>query len=144
MMTEKLRIFYLDDDADDRFLFQEALSELSIDTEVTVLEDGEALLHLLENPPPTPNLIFVDLNMPRKNGYQVLTEIKSNRSLKQFSVVVLTTSSEKTVIESTRQLGADAFITKPESFNSLKTILNKCLTLNWREKSKNDFVIKAN
>lgn len=144
MKTKQLRIFYLDDDADDRFLFQEALSELSIDTEVTVLEDGEALLYLLENPPPVPNLIFVDLNMPRKNGYQVLTEIKTNRSLKQLSVVVLTTSAEKTVIESTRRLGADAFITKPDSFNSLKTILNKCLTLNWSEKSKNDFVIKAN
>lgn len=144
MKTKQLRIFYLDDDADDRFLFQEALSELSIDTEVTVLEDGEALLDLLENPPPVPNLIFVDLNMPRKNGYQVLTEIKTNRSLKQLSVVVLTTSAEKTVIESTRRLGADAFITKPDSFNSLKTILNKCLTLNWSEKSKNDFVIKAN
>ena len=143
MKKEKLSIFYIDDDADDRLLFEEALSEVDVNTELTAIEDSDELLHLLENPPPTPNLIFIDLNMPRKNGYQLLEEIKSNKSYQQFPVLILTTSAENNVIESARSLGADAFITKPSNFNSLKKILDKCLNVNWGTGAKNNFVISA-
>lgn len=144
MKNEKVNIFYVDDDADDRLLFEEALSEVNGNFELTSLEDSDELLHILENPPPTPNLIFVDLNMPRKNGYQVLKEIKSNRSFQQLPVLILTTSAEKAVIENARSLGADAFITKPSNFNSLKAILKQCLSLNWGMNATHNFVIKAN
>lgn len=144
MKNEKVSIFYLDDDADDRLLFEEALTEVNENVELTALEDSDELLYILENPPPTPNLIFVDLNMPRKNGYQILKEIKANNSFKKLPVLILTTSSEKTVIENARSLGADAFITKPSNFNSLKAILKQCLSLNWSINPSHNFVIKAN
>ncbi|MFN8347955.1 MAG: response regulator [Spirosomataceae bacterium] len=143
MEKGKVNIFYVDDDADDRLLFEAALSEINDDAKLTVMEDSDELLHILENPPPTPNLIFVDLNMPRKNGYQVLKEIKSNHSFKRLPVLILTTSAEKTIMEKARSLGADAFITKPSNFNSLKSILRKCLTAPWGGNAKNNFIIQA-
>lgn len=144
MKNEKVNIFYIDDDADDRMLFEEALAEVDKSITLTALEDADELLHILDNPPPVPHLIFVDLNMPRKNGYQLLKEIKSNQSFRRFPVLILTTSAEEEAIENARLLGANAFITKPSNFASLKAILNKCLTLDWNIASPHGFVIGAN
>jgi CheY-like chemotaxis protein len=118
-------VLVVDDDEDDRDLFCTALRE--IDPSVTCIhaKDGqEALLGLRLNQFPTPNLIFIDLNMPRINGFQCLKELKKDRALKSIPVAMYTTSKIKEHKEECERLGAAHFITKPTSFTELCKIIS--------------------
>ncbi len=115
-MKDNANIFYTDDDLDDHILFREVVQDLSDSVTLYTQRNGEELLNQLENRPPAPKVIFLDLNMPVKNGFQALREIKQSDELRLFPVIIFTTSDDVNSINETRRLGADLFITKPPDY----------------------------
>jgi CheY-like chemotaxis protein len=124
-------ILMAEDDSDDRLLVKDALAESPWQGELRFVENGEELLdYLLRRgkysqvaSSPRPGLILLDLNMPRKDGREVLREIKADADLKRIPVVVLTTSRADTDIEGIYGLGANSFISKPIQFESLVSVM---------------------
>ena len=116
-----------DDDSDDRMMTQAAMQENRLVNDLHFVEDGVALMEYLrregeyQDPEksPRPGLILLDLNMPRKDGREVLTELKADASLRSIPVVVLTTSRAEEDILRSYDLGVSSFITKPVSFDGL-------------------------
>jgi two-component system response regulator len=116
-----------DDDPDDRLLIKEAFQESLVSNSIYFVEDGVQLLDYLRrqdkyaNPDeaPTPDLILLDLNMPRKDGREALAEIKSDPRLRYIPVVVLTTSKAEEDIMRSYDIGAASYITKPVTFEGL-------------------------
>jgi len=128
-----MNIVLADDDADDRFLFDEAISELDIKTKLSLFNDGKALMDYLLLPNTIlPEIVFLDLNMPIKNGMQCLKEIRANNNLKELCVVIYSTSSSEEDIENTFINGANVYINKPNSFTALKKAIDKVLKINWQ------------
>jgi len=125
-------IFLSDDDSDDCTLFTEALLEITGEANLTVSNDGARLMQLLENTPPTPEIIFLDLNMPRKSGMECLREIRESDRLKRISVAIYSTSSSEQDIEDTFVAGANVYIRKPNDFNMLKKVLSDVVHINWQ------------
>jgi CheY-like chemotaxis protein len=126
--TAKPVIFLMaDDDPDDRLLIKEAFQESLISNKIYFVEDGVELLDYLrhqgkyKNPTdaPAPDLILLDLNMPRKDGREALAEIKSDPLLRYIPVVVLTTSEAEEDIIRSYHIGAASYITKPVTFDGL-------------------------
>ena len=119
-----------DDNPDDRLLIEEAWQEAS-SINLQLVEDGEELMNVLHQRSKllatdfstVPNLILLDLNMPRKNGYEALAEIKTTPGLKKIPVIVMTTSTAKSDINRSYELGASAYITKPNSFDELVELM---------------------
>ena len=133
MREEYLNIAIADDDEDDRFLFLEAFDELKINTKVNTFEDGVYLMdYLNKENAKLPEVLFLDLNMPRKTGIECLKEIRSNPKYKDVSIAIYSTSSSEEDIENTFILGANIYIKKPSDFNSLKKILSNVVTTNWQ------------
>ncbi len=130
MNLKKLNILLADDDTDDCIFFKKALSELVIPISLIAVHDGEQLMHLLINETPElPHILFLDLNMPRKNGFECLTEIKLNNKLKQLPVIVFSTSFEQEMVNLLYKNGAQYFIRKPSEFLQFKQIILQALTL---------------
>lgn len=130
MDKDLLHILLADDDESDRFLFIEAFEELNLKTQVYTVNDGVQLLeYLSQKEGPLPNILFLDLNMPRKNGLECLREIKSNEQLKGISVVIYSTSASEKDLEETFLYGAHVYIKKPNNFIALKQVLNKALKI---------------
>lgn len=123
-----IEILLAEDNPGDVVLTREALSEAKVQNRLHVADDGvEAMAFLRKQAPyedvPTPDLILLDLNMPRKNGHEVLAELKTDEHLKQIPVVVLTTSSaEKDILESYRAQ-ASSYITKPVDFDQFMGVI---------------------
>ena len=133
-------ILMADDDADDRLLAKDALTECRLAGDLHFVENGEELLDYLYRrgkysataSAPRPGLILLDLNMPRKDGREALKEIKTDPELRKIPVVVLTTSRADTDIGRIYELGANSFISKPVSFDSLVEVM-KILGRYWFE-----------
>lgn len=145
MATKKCTIFYTDDDEDDQNFFLAAAAGISNSLKVTTLDDGDDLIHLLGNPPPLPDIIFLDLNMPRKNGFDVLKEIKQSVHTKNFPVIIFSTSDDLVSITKSRQLGASMYMRKPSSINNMKKVISHALSIQWDTFNSNgdNFVFRA-
>ena len=117
-------IVLADDDSDDRDLFTEAVGLINPEVQVSIVKDGEELIDYLTKNLPGPDMIFLDLNMPRKNGKECLDEITSHAVWKEIPVVIYTTSINPKDVDDCTRKGAFDFIRKPNSFEGLKTILN--------------------
>lgn len=127
-------IFLADDDAEDCEIFAEALKEINAEARLTASKNGHELMTLLNlSPQPSPDIIFLDLNMPIKNGYQCLKEIREDDALKDHVVVIFTTSSLKEDIDLMYKLGANLYITKPSDFERLKQIIQTVFSADWAE-----------
>ncbi len=122
--------FIVDDDADDQELFIEALTGIDKSCKCLTAFDGEDALQKLLNGMDAPDLIFLDLNMPKMNGKQCLAEIKKNNKLHDVPVIIYSTSSEKKDIQETTRLGAAFFLQKPNSFDDLAKALTNILSDN--------------
>jgi CheY-like chemotaxis protein len=120
-----------EDDADDRLLVKDALEECQWNADLRFVENGEELLDYLlrqgkyrrAEESPRPGLILLDLNMPRKDGREVLRDIRAHADLRRIPVVVLTTSKADTDIERVYELGANSFISKPVQFEGLVNLM---------------------
>ena len=127
---DPIRIFLAEDDEDDREFFEDALKHLNIETELTISRDGQELMSSLDDKvPPVPYAIFLDLNMPRKNGFECLEEIKQNDKLKEIPIIIFSTSDDEGAIHKTYTLGANFYIRKPRSFELLKKAIQTVLTV---------------
>ena len=130
MNLKQLNILLADDDIDDCEFFKEALEELTISTDLTAVHDGEQLMQLLTNATnELPDILFLDLNMPRKNGFECLTEIKLSEKLQELPVIIFSTSFEQEVVNLLFKNGAQHFIRKPSEFSQFKKIIQQSLTI---------------
>jgi CheY-like chemotaxis protein len=135
-MNTPLNVLLADDDTDDRFLFDKALMEIPIATHLTTVHDGEQLMdYLSDNSENLPHILFLDLNMPRKTGFECLCEISENEKLKDLSVVIFSTSYpqdksyELGMINNLFKLGARVYIRKPGDFEQLKKTIQHALPM---------------
>jgi len=145
-MIKHLDILLADDDIDDCIFFKNALDEILLATSLTAVHDGEQLMQLLSNESiELPDILFLDINMPRKNGFECLAEIKQSARLKTLLVVVFSTSFEQEVVNSLYESGAHYFIRKPSAFLQFKKIIQHTLTIimqgNISLPTKDDFVL---
>jgi len=130
-----LNILLADDDADDRLFFDKALKEIPIATNLTMVYDGEQLMNYLnENSEHLPDILFLDINMPRMNGIECLSEINGNKKLKDLTVIIFTISftSNFTPIEMNlknmlSKMGTSDFIRKSNDLAKLKLVIHNAL-----------------
>jgi CheY-like chemotaxis protein len=128
-------ILMAEDDADDRLLVRDAFTECGTSGKVRFVADGEELVDYLLHrgkytklsESPRPDLILLDLNMPRKDGREALKEIRAHSELRRVPVVVFTTSRADTDIARVYELGANSFITKPAGFDALVATVNQLM-----------------
>ena len=138
MTTESAMIIHhiilADDDLDDRFFFEKALKEIPIPNRLTTVRDGEDLMNYLHaNTDQLPDVLFLDLSMPRKTGFECLTEIKEDEKLKDLPVIMLSTSFprdnkyEQNIINMLYTIGAMDYIRKPGDYQKLKEVIHTAL-----------------
>lgn len=138
--AKRISILMADDDPDDRMLAEEAFRENELADGLKFVEDGEQLMDYLHRRgryadpamTPRPDLILLDLNMPRKDGREVLSEIKQDPDLRRIPVVILTTSRDAEDVARAYDLGGNSFITKPVSFEGLARLVG-VLSQYWLE-----------
>lgn len=124
-MNTSITFLLIDDDEDDRELFQLALEDLDHKTHFYEAASGRKALKMLENSHAVPDFIFLDLNMPEMNGKECLTILKQDHKYAGIPVIIFSTSSDPTDIKITKELGALDFITKPSKMSELTELLNK-------------------
>ena len=130
MSIKHLNILLADDDLDDCNFFKHALEELSQSAQLTTVHDGEQLMNYLsDNPQQLPDVLFLDINMPRKNGLECLSEIKRNSKLKDIPVVMFSTSNSWDTINMLFNSGSHVYIHKPSDFTQLKQVIHHALPI---------------
>ncbi len=130
MVIATLRILLTDDDEDDRMIFKEILEEMDIKTVVHTAENGKQLMKKLNNKnTPLPHLLFLDLNMPQKDGIACLKEIRNNNAFDDITIAIYSASDFQQDIDETFLNGANIYITKPSNYKVLKNILNKAVSV---------------
>lgn len=146
MNMHHIDIMLADDDKDDCNFFREALEELPFLSKLTTLHDGQQLLqHLSQTAINLPDVLFLDLNMPRKSGFDCLTEIKANNQIKSIPVIILSTSLEHRIANLLYKNGARHYIRKPSHFSQLKQIIhlaiNKVIKEKYAPLTQDNFII---
>ncbi|MDQ6480555.1 response regulator [Dyadobacter sp. LHD-138] len=135
-------LFLADDDNDDIDLFKDAVAQIGIRSDLYVHSNGQQLLDTLSIIAPlTPDLIFLDINMPVKNGFETLVEIRTFYSDK-IPVFFLSTSRDEEEIENARRWGATGYLSKSASLPGLKKILSDVLLRDWAKGRDQDFYVR--
>lgn len=148
LVGKQLHIMLVDDDEDDRDNFIEAVNEVDAQVKVSVETDAvnlaKKLSKLADN---LPDILFLDLNMPRKNGFECLEEIRNFSNLKSIPVFIYSTSSDPDLIDLTYDKGANLYIQKPQTFRDIKKIMQLILSLKQQDyfpqPPKSKFVLAA-
>lgn len=146
MSAVTMNILLADDDADDCYFFCETLRQVNLPARLTTVPDGERLMQLLTDElQELPHVLFLDLNMPRKNGFECLADIRGNKRLDSLSIVIFSTSFEQDVVNQLYDDGAHFFMRKPADFDQFKHLITKTLTLivdaNGLQPQRQNFVI---
>jgi CheY-like chemotaxis protein len=131
-------ILLAEDDSGDVFLMKRALDKAAIAHVMNVVRDGEEAIQYLQgfgtfadrNSHPFPAVLLLDLNMPKKSGFEVLAWIRNQSALKRLPVIVLSTSSQETDVRKAYDLGANSYLVKPISFDQLVDMV-KMIEANW-------------
>ncbi len=130
MPPKNIKILLADDDLGDCMLFKDALEELPISTRLTIVHNGEQVVEELNREGmKLPDVLFLDLNMPRKNGFAALGEIKRHPEMEKLPVIIISTSSELDSIKKVFRDAAHYYICKPVDFSQLKKVIYEALTL---------------
>lgn len=138
MTDDYINIILADDDEDDRNFFKDAFSELKISTRVNTFEDGVQLMDYLNSDDAIlPQVLFLDLNMPKKNGMECLLEMRADKRFADVAIAIYSTSSSEEHIEETFVNGANIYIKKPNDFNLLKKVLSEVVVINWQYHTSN-------
>jgi CheY-like chemotaxis protein len=134
-------VMLADDDADDRELFIEVIATINKHIQVESIADSKQLMDVLKDGTrPLPDILFLDLNMPGKNGLQCLREIKNDPVLKNLPVVIYSTSSLAKDIKDTHSMGADLYLKKPNSFGDTISLVKKVFAVDFSSfKSGNQY-----
>lgn len=135
MKFNHLTIIIADDDDDDKTLITNALVDNGIKKEhILLTSDGAELLEVLKGFETRPCLVLLDLNMPRKDGFKALAEIKSDQMIKHVPVIIFTTSNSSQDILTTYKLGSNTFFTKPNYYHELVELMGVIKSY-WFEKA---------
>ena len=125
MKLKKVEILLADDDHDDCIFFKEAIDDLAVPVNLETVNDGEQLMQLLETKQNLPDVLFLDMNMPKKNGFDCLKEIKSSHRLAVLPVIIFSTSFNDDVVNKMFERGASHYIQKPNEFEKLRTVIHE-------------------
>ena len=145
------KILCVDDDPITLMILKMTMKKCDFTSIVETVADGtEAVRYyegLLQNPSiEAPELIFLDLNMPRKNGIECLTEIKENKDWKNLPIIIFSTSLDNEIVNNLYQKGATYYIRKPGEFSKLKTVIEKALTIasenNFKQPERANFILQ--
>ena len=117
------RIFVVDDDEDDQFLVSQVLTQHTPHSSVQMLSDGEALLSALAQTKPLPDLVLLDLNMPRMGGLEALQHIRQDRAYDSLPIVILTTSDSAADRQQARALRATDYLVKPGTLDDMNRLI---------------------
>jgi CheY-like chemotaxis protein len=147
MNIDPIKILLADDDKHDRYFFNNVLSDLPFNTELNTVQDGAELMDYLNNNSGSlPDVLFLDLNMPRKNGAECLTEIKNNAKLRYLPVIIYSTSLNEDTAGVLHDHGAHFYIRKT-NLEELSTTLQHILTMIVQKKfvpaSKENFILNS-
>lgn len=137
-MAKQLTILLAEDESDDIFLMRRALSSASVPNPLSVVRDGEEVLEYIQGigkyadrqAYPLPAILLLDLNMPKKSGFEVLEWVRRQETLQGLPVIVLSTSNQEQDIRKAYALGANSYLTKPSNFGQLVTMV-KMVETNW-------------
>jgi CheY-like chemotaxis protein len=121
-----------DDDRDHGLLFHYVLKKVDPSQSLTIVKDGGELMDLLSQH--TPDILFLDLNMPGKNGFECLSDIRKQERFKQLTIVVYSSSTHMTDIQKSYLHQADLYMVKPFNSFHLQNALESILTMEWKEK----------
>jgi len=140
-----INVVLVDDDAEDREFFQEVVEELPYEVALTTYKNGQEFIDgLIQNKDLLPDLVFLDLNMPIKNGIQSLKEVRQMEEFKKIPIIAIySTSISPEDKADTFHLGADAYISKPNDYRELKMLISKIFEMDWKNRSTNkaNFII---
>ncbi|GGD83348.1 response regulator [Planktosalinus lacus] len=149
MISKNIHILLADDDLTDCLLFQEALEELPVTATLTIVHNGDQVTKLLtKKGNKLPDVLFLDINMPRKNGFATLGEIKRTKKLEELPVIIFSTSNELEAVKRVYSDAAHYYICKPANFLQLKKVIYEALSLLTKQKKsmplKENFMITGN
>jgi len=123
--TRRLSILLVEDDPGDILIAEEALRAGQLDSHLTVVQDGQAALAHLRGDSPLPDIVLLDLNLPRMTGHEVLAEIKGDDALRAVPVVVLSTSAAAEDVRRCYALGANVYVAKPVDFDQFARVIKQ-------------------
>jgi DNA-binding response OmpR family regulator len=126
------KIWLADDDKDDCELFEDALKQILPSVSLITIPNGEQLIHML-TPSNTPDMLFLDINMPYKDGMDSLVEIRAQRHFSRLPIVIFSSTKEPKFIHTSYGYGANLFYSKPTSFNELIAGLSNLFKMNWND-----------
>ncbi len=128
--TDTLNILLMDDDEDDCLFFRDALKELSLPVQLLYGQNSELLSIYLDAA--KPDLVFLDINMPGKNGLQCLHELKANEKYKHLPVIMYSVANDVRIVEQTFSAGAHRYLVKPYAEHNFPVSLKKVLQIDWK------------
>lgn len=126
-IQKTIRIFYADDDSDDAFFFKNAVKEINSSYRFVSFASGVDLLDSIAIDENDHNIIFLDLNMPQKNGIECLSDIRNHRQMAETPVFIISTSNNEHYKAQARHSGANAYIEKPPCFKMLKQRIKEAI-----------------
>lgn len=126
-------IYLAEDDIDDVDFFNEALQEISTGYTLTVLSNGEELVQAVNTSETLPDIIFIDVNMPKMDGIQALVSLNNEGRIKNIPIIIYSTSSNEDHIIKAYNNGACHYFTKPNNFDILTNKIRDFLSVNWSE-----------
>ncbi len=133
MSTTNLNILLADDDTDDCELFEAAINELPHSIDLTIVNNGKQLIDHLNFTKSLPDLLFLDINMPLKNGLECLLEIRQNPKLNDLNIIVFSTTIAGHTLDNLYDYGVQYYLCKPDLFSELKKSLEKIITLSTQQ-----------
>lgn len=145
---KKINIFYADDDEDDLMFFNEVIEQISNDSQneinLHIHLNGESLIENIKKNKDSNGVVFLDINMPFKSGFEILEKIRQEPEISQFPVIMYSTSSNKDSIAQSQNLGANFYVVKPYEFNELLRMISTFIQMNWEnhQTDMNTFLYK--
>lgn len=129
-------LFYIDDDSDDLDFFSLACDDLG--ESVRLFNLPEAFFNSLQNPPPKPSIIFLDLNMPLVSGFEIIEELRRSKSFSEVPIIIYSTAADTKTVAQCRELGASMYVIKPTSLKLLKEVIKFVIDIDWENHTIND------
>ena len=130
-----IELFYADDDDDDVMFFNEAIEKISKAIKSTIVlhihKNGDSLIENIKKNKAAHGVVFLDINMPFKSGFELLEEIRKEQEIKHFPVVMYSTSSNQDNIDRSKSLGANFYVVKPYKFSNLMNMISTFIQMDW-------------
>ncbi len=130
-MAEQLKIFYADDDPDDLNFFRDVAGSIDRPIELSTHDEGDELLKALRTSDPDHEIVFLDLNMRGKDGFDILREIRETAGMEMVPVVILSTTSDAKSVNRCLKYGANFYLQKPTSFAALKKSIEDAISIDY-------------